>query len=192
MSKETDKIINKIKTDHLKQQKTKELGGEMVKKRAEELLNDFDLTNEGESKFKAIKFLKFLLNKANSKCVVDPDKHIFPHISIPNSDDAFLVLERNLTTGKLPYNESTKGLGSSDYTYTEVMALGYKKTKNGILVGIFGRKDGGDFNPKDAGMLFTETVSEEKIIPTLALAMASYEYNKGKSLNDQVTFPSEI
>lgn len=113
-----------------------------------------------------------------------------------------MVLERNSTTGTRPDNESTKGL-SSDYKYTEVLALGYAKVKDGWVVGIFGKKDNdlylynhqddGDFNPKDTGMLFTKTVvSEEDIVLTLALAMASYEYNKGKPLNDQITFPADL
>ena len=202
MSNETERIINRSNAEHLHRLKMKELGGKIVKKRADELLENFNLSDREESKFKAKRFLKSLLNKAHLKHEVDPDKYIYPYILLPNPDDAFLVLERKLISSKRPYNESTKGL-PSDYTYTEAMALGYRKVGDEYEVGFFGKNendnylcnhpDDGDFNPKDAGMLFTKTVvSEEDIILTLALAMASYEYNKGKTLNDQITFPSEI
>ncbi len=175
-------------------------GEEMVLKRANELQKDFDFKDMGDPKFRTKRFLKSLLLKVSLKNDVDPEKYTGPYILYPTLDDAFLVLERNSTTGTRPDNESTKGL-SSDYKYTEVLALGYAKVKDGWVVGIFGKKDNdlylynhqddGDFNPKDTGMLFTKTVvSEEDIVLTLALAMASYEYNKGKPLNDQITFPT--
>ena len=177
-------------------------GEEMVLKRANELQKDFDFKDMGDPKFRTKRFLKSLLLKVSLKNDVDPEKYTGPYILYPTLDDAFLVLERNSTTGTRPDNESTKGL-SSDYKYTEVLALGYAKVKDGWVVGIFGKKDNdlylynhqddGDFNPKDTGMLFTKTVvSEEDIVLTLALAMASYEYNKGKPLNDQITFPADL
>jgi len=198
MSKEAERIIiSRSTTEHLHWLKMKEEGGKIVKKRADELLNNLDFI-DGIPK----RFLKSLLPQVSLKNDVDPEKHTNPYILYPTFDDAFLVLERNLTTGTAPYNESTKGLGSSDYRYAEVMALGYKKTKDGYVVGFFGKKekdrylynhpDDGDFNPLEVGKLFTQTATEEEIIPTLALAAAIYEYNKGKPLNDQITFPSEI
>lgn len=202
MSKETERIINRSNAEHLHRLKMKELGGKIVKKRADELLRDFDLTDKGESKFKAKRFLKSLLLKASLKNEVDPEKYTGPYVLYPTLDDAFLVLERNSTTGTRPDNESTKGL-SSDYKYTKVLALGYTKVEDEFIVGFFRKNENDrylcnhsdyrDFTPIDAGNLFFKTVTDEKeIIPTLAQAMASYEYNKGKPLNDQVTFPSEI
>ncbi|MDD3998738.1 MAG: hypothetical protein PHR98_01370 [Candidatus Shapirobacteria bacterium] len=201
MSNETERIINRSNAEHLHRLKMKELGGKIVKKRADELLENFNLSDREESKFKAKRFLKSLLNKAHLKHEVDPDKYIYPYILLPNPDDAFLVLEKKLISRKRPHNESTKGL-SWDCYYTKLIALGYRKVEDGLEVGFFGKNkndpdifedpDRGIFLSLDAGMLFTKTVTEEEIVPTLALAIASYEYNKGRPLNDQVTFPSEI
>lgn len=173
-----------------------EIGLMTVKKRADELLKNLDFI-DGIPK----RFLKSLLLKVSLKNDADPEKHTDPYILYPNPDDAFLVLERNLTSKKRPDNESTKGL-STDYKYTEVMALGYTKVGDGFEVGFFKKNENDiyfanhpedrNFTPLDAGMLFTKIVNEEEIIPTLALAMASYEYNKEKTLNHQVTFPGEI
>ena len=201
MSKETERIINKINAEHLHRLKMKEEGDEIVKNNAKQLEEDFNLRDIGDPKFKTKRFLKSLLNKTLLKHEVDPDKYIYPYILLPNPDGVFLVLERKLISRKRPHNESTKGL-SWDCSYTKLKALGYRKVGDGLEVGFFGKNendpyifedpDRGIFLPLDAGMLFTETITEKEIVPTLALAMASYEYNKGKRLNDQITFPSEI
>lgn len=202
MSKEAERIINRSKTEHLHWLKMKESGDEIVKNNAKQLEKDFDLKDIGDPKFKTKRFLRSLISKTTLINEIDSKKYSTPYLLFPGFNDAFLVLERKLISSKRPYNESTKGL-PSDYTYTEAMALGYRKVGDEYEVGFFGKNendnylcnhpDDGDFNPKDAGMLFTKTVvSEEDIILTLALAMASYEYNKGKTLNDQITFPSEI
>lgn len=176
-------------------------GEEVVLKRANELQRAFNLIDVGDSKSKSKRFLKSLITKIPLINEVDSDKYTGPYILYPNFNEAYLVLERKQITGVRPYNESTKGM-SKNYQYTKVIALGYQKLKDRIQVGFFGKDennpyiiedpDRGIFLPLDAGMLFTETVTEEEIVPTLALAAASYEYNKGKPLNDQITFPSEI
>lgn len=195
MSKEADRIIKRSNTEYLQRLKMKELGGEIVKKRANELLRDFDLTNMGEPKFKAKRFLELMIPKITLINEVDPETNRNPY-SVEINHNYFLVLEDKWISGRTPDPRRLK------YDYSQVTALGCKKDGKLFKVGFFKRNeidpyifedpDRGIFLPLDAGMLFTKTVTEEEIIPTLALAMASYEYNKGKPLNEQVTFPSEI
>ena len=202
MSKETERIMNRLKTEQLRRLETEKIGGEIVKKRADEYQEDFNSKDMGDSKFRIKRFLKSLLPKVSLKNEVDPEKYNDPYILYPGSDEAFLVLERKLISNKRPDNESTKGL-PSNYEYTGVMALGYKKEEDKFIVGFFGKNENDiylanhpeerDFKPvNNIGMLFTKTVPEEEIIPTLALAMASYEYNNGKRPDDQITFPGRI
>ena len=203
MSKETERIINRINAEHLHRLKMKEQGDEIVKNKAKQLEEDFNLKDVGDPKFKTKRFLKSLLNKTLLKHEVDPDKYIYPYILLQNPDDVFLVLERNsIKRIKTVVTEEYGVNKEISYEYIRMVALGYKKEGDEFEVGFFNRNendpyifedpDRGIFLPLDAGMLFTKTVREEEIIPTLALAMASYEYNKGKPLNDQITFPSEI
>ncbi|HNY04353.1 MAG TPA: hypothetical protein PKI92_01145 [Candidatus Woesebacteria bacterium] len=168
-----------------------------IEKRASELQRDRDFI-DGNPK----KFLKTLLSIVDLKNEADPEKYTSPYILSPSFDETFLVLERKLMSGTKPYNEETKDHSTSDYKYIEVVALGYIENEDGsVEVGFFKKNEKDpyiynhpekiDFTPLDAGMLFTITVSKEQIISTLALAFASYEYNKGKPLNNQVAFPSE-
>jgi len=201
MSKETERIINRSNAEHLHRLKMKELGGKIVKKRADELLRDFDFTDKRESKHEAKRFLEFLIPQITLKNTVDSEEYTTPYILSPNSDEVFLVIERNIATGNIDehnIDESIKII----YKYIETMALGCKRYGEEIVVGFFKNHDKdpylshhpdeADFVPLDTGMLFFKTVTEKEIVPTLALAIASYEYNKGKDLNDQITFPSEI
>lgn len=201
MSKEAERIINRINAEHLHRLKMKEQGDEIVKNNAKQLEEDFNLKDVGDPKFKTKRFLEFLIPQITLKNTVDSEEYTTPYILSPNSDEVFLVIERNIATGNIDehnIDESIKII----YKYIETMALGCKKYGEEIVVGFFKNHDKdpylshhpdeADFVPLDTGMLFFKTVTEKEIIPTLAQAMASHEYNRGKPLNDQITFPSEI
>ncbi|MEL7666342.1 MAG: hypothetical protein AAGU06_02855 [Candidatus Shapirobacteria bacterium] len=149
------------------------------------------------------KYLKSLLDNIRLVNNVDPEKHPETYVVYPDTNSAFLVLEKTKEIGLTPYGEKTKGL-PSEYHYTLIKALGYRQNIDGNYeVGFFSKHENDiyhkkdqeviNFNPVDAGMLFTRTVSStEEIIASLKEAKNAYLYNQGKKIEDQIVFPKEL
>lgn len=146
------------------------------------------------------RFLESLIPKVSLKNNVDLERHPLPYIVEPNNS-AFLILKRKSVSILVPHTVTQYHYNSS-YEYTEVLALGYEKDKDGIEVGFFSRNENDrylnehrerkNFIPLEIGMLFSKTVPEKEIIPTLALAMASYQFNQEKENCNQVIFPANL
>ena len=68
------------------------------------------------------KYLKSLLDNIRLVNDVDPEKHPETYVVYPDTNSAFLVLEKTKEIGLTPYGEKTKGL-PSEYHYTLIKAL---------------------------------------------------------------------